>query len=57
MNPDQNSDPTNTRITSHCLELGSEPASRAEGVKFVKMENGSAVYEVASGSYTVKSGI
>ena len=32
-----------------------KPASKSEGVTFVKMENGSAVYEVAAGSYTFKA--
>lgn len=30
---------------------GGKPASRAEGVRFLRMEEGSAVYEVGSGTY------
>jgi alpha-L-rhamnosidase len=32
-----------------------KPASEAEGVKFVRVENGRAVYEVSSGSYAFVS--
>jgi alpha-L-rhamnosidase len=28
-----------------------KPAAKAAGVKFLRMENGAAVYEVGSGSY------
>ena len=28
-----------------------KPAAKAEGVKFLRMENGAAVYEVGSGCY------
>jgi alpha-L-rhamnosidase len=28
-----------------------KPASKTDGVKFLRMENGNAVYEVGAGSY------
>ncbi len=32
-----------------------KPAAKAEGVKFVRMENGAAVYAVGSGTYRFQS--
>jgi len=34
---------------------GDKPVSKANGVKFLRMENGAAVYEVGSGSYRFQS--
>ena len=34
-----------------------KPASKADGVKFLRMENGAAVYEVGSGMYGFQSGL
>jgi alpha-L-rhamnosidase len=31
-----------------------KPAAQAEGVKFLRMEKGAAVYEVGSGSYVFR---
>jgi alpha-L-rhamnosidase len=33
-----------------------KPAGKSEGVTFVKMENGKAVYELGSGSYLFVAG-
>ncbi|MGB7159778.1 MAG: family 78 glycoside hydrolase catalytic domain, partial [Tepidisphaeraceae bacterium] len=51
--------PPNTTATVHVpaaeparVTEGGNPASQARGVKFVKAENGAAVYEVGSGRYT-----
>ena len=35
---------------------GDTPASRAEGVKFLRMESGSAVYSIGSGTYSFRGG-
>jgi alpha-L-rhamnosidase len=36
---------------SKTVRENGKPAARAEGVKFIRMENDAAVYEVGSGSY------
>jgi alpha-L-rhamnosidase len=36
--------------SAQVMESG-KPAGKAEGVKFLRMESGSAVYEVGSGNY------
>jgi alpha-L-rhamnosidase len=36
---------------------GSGPASKAEGVRFLEMEDGRALFEVGSGNYTFKSNL
>ena len=41
---------------SHVTE-GSKPAAQSPGVKFVKYENGNAIYEVAAGAYEFKVGV
>ncbi|MBI4580657.1 MAG: glycoside hydrolase family 78 protein [Planctomycetes bacterium] len=50
--------PANTRATLHLpatnadsVTEGGKPAAEADGVKFVKMDNGAAIYELASGTY------
>ncbi len=34
---------------------GNQPAAMAKGVRFLRMEGGSAVYSVGSGAYTFRS--
>ena len=55
--------PANTTATIHVpakdaagVTESGKPASKAEGVKFLRMENGAAVYEVGSGCYQFCSG-
>jgi alpha-L-rhamnosidase len=54
--------PVNTTATVYILakdETGvtesGKPATKADGVKFLRMENGAAVYEVGSGTYHFES--
>jgi alpha-L-rhamnosidase len=54
--------PPNTTATLHVpardaagVTESGQPADRAEGVRFLKMENGAAVYEVASGTYRFRT--
>jgi len=54
--------PANTTATVHVpareeagVAEGNKPAAKAEGVKFLRMENGTAVYEVISGVYRFRS--
>ena len=51
--------PANTTATvyvpaedSDKISEGGKPASESEGVRFREMENGRAVFEIASGNYT-----
>ena len=55
--------PANTTATVHVpakdaasVTESGKPASKAKGVKFLRMENGAAVYAVESGSYQFRSG-
>jgi alpha-L-rhamnosidase len=55
--------PANTTAVLHVpardessVTEGGKPAGTAEGVKFLRMEDGSAVYEVGSGTYRFTSG-
>jgi len=34
---------------------GNQPAARAEGVQFLRMEAGSAVYSIGSGTYAFRA--
>jgi alpha-L-rhamnosidase len=50
--------PANTTATAYIPAVNKEaisengvPASETEGVKFLRMENGSAVFEIGSGKY------
>ena len=54
--------PPNTTATVHVpakdaigVTESGQPADQAEGVKFLKMENGGAVYEVGAGTYRFRS--
>jgi len=54
--------PANTTATVHVpakdaasVTEGGKPADKASGLKFLKMENGAAVYEAGSGTYQFKS--
>jgi alpha-L-rhamnosidase len=54
--------PPNTTATLHVpardaagVTESGQPADRAEGVRFLKMENGAAVYEVGSGTYRFRT--
>ncbi len=56
--------PANTTATVHvpakeagAVTEGSQPAARAEGVKFFRMENGAAVFHVDSGKYRFQSAL
>jgi alpha-L-rhamnosidase len=54
--------PANTTATVHVpakdeagVTESGKPAAKSDGVKFLRSENGAAVYEVASGTYTFQS--
>ena len=55
--------PVNTTATVHVpakdatgVTESGKPAEKADGVKFLRMENGAAVYEIGSGCYRFCSG-
>ena len=44
-------------VSEKAVKEGNKKASEAEGIHFIKFEDGKAVYELKSGSYTFVSSL
>ena len=42
--------------TRHAVSEGGRPADKAQGVRFLRMEDGAAVFQVGSGTYDFVAG-
>ena len=42
--------------TRHAVSEGGRPADKAKGVRFLRMEDGAAVFQVGSGTYDFVAG-